>query len=82
MPVGGHKMPTQTALDIAVHEAKKWLAGLDERPVSATVGLETLRSRLNLKLRDEGLRADEVIEHLVKDTEGGILGSASGRFFA
>ncbi len=70
------------AMDFAVNAAKKWLDGLDERPVGATVDLETLRKRIALKLEDKSKPAEEVIAHLIKSTEGGLLGSAGGRFYA
>src|SRR5688572_10720941 len=70
------------ALDVAVQGAKKWLDGLGDRPVAATADQETLRKRLALKLENQSRPASEVIEHLLKSTEGGLLGSAGGRFYA
>ena len=70
------------ALERACAHAVNYLAGLDARPVTATAGLTELRSRLSVALTDEGAPPVEVIDHLVSATEGGQLGSASGRFFA
>ncbi len=56
--------------------------GLDDRPVGATADLETLRSGIESKLRDEGELAEKVIDDLIEDTKGGLHGSAGGRFFA
>lgn len=64
-----------------VHAAD-FLDGLNERPVAATVDAATLRQRLGIALGDSGVPAERVIDELVAATEGGHLGSASGRFFA
>jgi glutamate/tyrosine decarboxylase-like PLP-dependent enzyme len=45
------------------------------------VDLHTLRSRLRRELPQHSLPAAQVIDELVADVEGGILGSAGGRFF-
>jgi hypothetical protein len=50
--------------------------------VAATATLEELRSRLGRPLNDRTSAANEVLEDLVRDTRGGLLGSAGGRFFA
>jgi len=70
------------ALDLAVSAAKEWLGGLDERSVGSTIGLDTLRERLGGALNAKGIPSKEVISHVVKSCEGGLLGSAGGRFFA
>ena len=74
--------PTQPALVRAAYHASAHLAGLDTRPVAATVSLDTLRARLGVAWGQAGLPADQVIDELVAATDGGHLGSASGRFFA
>ena len=70
-------MPLETALT----HARAWLDGLDQRPVHATADVATLRSRLRRPLPEDGLPPEQVITDLVRDVEGGILGSAGGRFF-
>lgn len=70
------------ALDLALLTSKDWLHGVNERPVSATRGLTSLRKSLDKPLNSEGLPAQQVIEDLVTDTNGGLLGSTGGRFFA
>lgn len=75
-------MAKHEALDLAFSSAKKWLDGLDDRPANATAGLETLRSRLGLPLNERGIPASEVIDHLARSCEDGLLGSAGGKFFA
>jgi glutamate/tyrosine decarboxylase-like PLP-dependent enzyme len=69
------------ALELALAESLRHLGSLDKAPVSATVDLTTLRERLGCPLTDEGMAPDAVIAGLVRDTAGGHIGSAGGRFF-
>jgi glutamate/tyrosine decarboxylase-like PLP-dependent enzyme len=55
---------------------------MEAAPVGATASLETLRGRLLKPLGDDPLPADQVIDELVADSEGGIIGCAGGRFYA
>jgi glutamate/tyrosine decarboxylase-like PLP-dependent enzyme len=79
-------MPTETperiALTRAAEHAFAWLDGIDTRSVATTASLDELRARLARPLADRGVAAATVIDDLVADVEGGILGSQSGRFFA
>ena len=68
-------------LDIAAAHATRYLETLQSRPIAAKASLSELRQRLEKPLPEAGMAAEAVIEELVRDTEGGILGSASGRFF-
>ena len=68
-------------LDLALRTSKDWLDGVSERPVSATRDLTSLRKSIDKPLNSEGLPAQQVIEDLVTDTDGGLLGSTGGRFF-
>ena len=70
------------SLAAALEAAVGYLESLDDRPVRATVDLATLRKRLHRELDDNGVAAEQVIRELARDVEGGILGSAGGRFFA
>lgn len=74
--------PLRTALDAAYKQSVEYLERLDERSVAATVDVTTLRERLNKPLLNESISPEQVIAELVKDVEGGLLGSAGGRFFA
>jgi glutamate/tyrosine decarboxylase-like PLP-dependent enzyme len=58
------------------------LNSLEGNSVGATVDLQTLRSRLAKPLANEGVDPEDVIRELVRDVEGGIIGSAGGRYFA
>ena len=68
-------------LERATRHAVAYLESLGSRPVAATATAEALRERLGGALPDSGLPAELVIDALVRDVEGGILGSAGGRFF-
>ncbi len=68
-------------LEVALENAMTYLEGLDHASVAATVDLATLRHRIGRALQDEGVSPQEVVTDLVKDVEGGLLGSAGGRFF-
>jgi len=61
--------------------ALSYLEALDNMPVGCTTDLSTLRSRLGKPLAREGMPADQVIAQLVDQVEGGLAGSAGGRFF-
>ncbi len=71
----------QQTLKAALDFSLSHLEGLDQRPVSSTVDLQTLRRRLAKPLEYGSRDPAEVISDLVGDVEGGILGSAGGRFF-
>ena len=73
--------PFDTVLESTCKTALSYLASLDGRSVAATVDLATLRSRLARQLQQDGLPAEQVIADLVADVEGGLLGSAGGRFW-
>jgi glutamate/tyrosine decarboxylase-like PLP-dependent enzyme len=75
------KSPFAPPLSAALNHALNHLASLDNSSVAATVGLATLRQRLDLPLNDASLDPAQVVADLVSGVEGGILGSAGGRFF-
>jgi glutamate/tyrosine decarboxylase-like PLP-dependent enzyme len=68
-------------LETALHNALSYLENLDRAPVGASASLSTLRQRLGKPLPENGLPPEQVVAELVADVQGGILGSASGRFF-
>ena len=73
--------PFRPVLQAALDHALAHLDHLNISPVAATASVAELRSRLAKRLNDEALDAVHVVDALVKDTAGGILGNASGRFF-
>ena len=68
-------------LAVAVENAFAYLENLDHTSVAATADLHTLRKRLAKPLENEGLPPEQVVTELVRDVEGGLVGSAGGRFF-
>jgi glutamate/tyrosine decarboxylase-like PLP-dependent enzyme len=76
------KSPYRPVLENTLAHALKYLDGLDKASVSATASYAELQSRLAHPLSENGLAAEKVIDELVKDVEGGLIGSAGGRFFA
>ncbi|MEO6325042.1 MAG: pyridoxal-dependent decarboxylase [Thermoanaerobaculia bacterium] len=73
--------PFRAPLAAAFHRALTYLDALDISSVAATADLATLRQRLARSLEAEGLPPEQVISDLVADVDGGLLGSAGGRFF-
>jgi glutamate/tyrosine decarboxylase-like PLP-dependent enzyme len=68
-------------LNVAATHAVKFLEQLPSRPVATTATVEELRRRLGKPLPSAGMAPEKVIDELVRDVEGGILASTSGRFF-
>ncbi len=66
----------------ALESALRYLDHLPETHVAATVTADELRQRLNKVLPAEGTAPEDVLDDLIRDTSGGILNSAGGRFFA
>jgi aromatic-L-amino-acid decarboxylase len=69
------------ALEHAFRHALDHFTRAEDEPVGATVSLDELRARLGRPLADHGTDAAQVIDELVRDASGGIIGSTSGRFF-
>ncbi|TKC92492.1 aspartate aminotransferase family protein [Trinickia terrae] len=65
----------------AAAHAQRYLDQLNERPVHATVTAGELRQRLGGALPAGPSDPAGVIDALVANTEGGLLGSTGGRFF-
>jgi len=71
------RAPLEAALDHALVHVQ----GGDAASVAATKSLGELRDALDVPLRDSGLPAADVVNQLAAAVEGGLLGSAGGRFF-
>ncbi len=69
-------------LQLALRSALDHLNTLKTHPVHATLTLPELRRQLDRPLSNDPMAPEEVVQELVEDTRGGILGSAGGRFFA
>jgi aromatic-L-amino-acid decarboxylase len=70
------------ALSRAFDHARAHLDALDTAPVASRASPAELREALDRALPEQGTPARQVIDDLVADTAGGLLGSQSGRFFA
>ncbi len=73
--------PFRAVLEQTLTHALTYVEHLGQTPVGATTPLEELRQRLGRQLPNAGTEAAQVIDELVADVAGGILGSAGGRFF-
>jgi glutamate/tyrosine decarboxylase-like PLP-dependent enzyme len=73
--------PERLALQRAAEHAFAWLDGLDARPVATTATSAEMRARLSRPLPARPTDPVQVIDDLVADTAGGILGSQAGRFY-
>ena len=71
----------RSPLELACQGALRHLETLDSQPVDATASLEELRARFAKPLPESGVPATEVIADLLRDVEGGLIGTAGGRFF-
>jgi glutamate/tyrosine decarboxylase-like PLP-dependent enzyme len=69
------------ALERALRHALHHLEDMGDRPVGASTDLAQLRARFDRPLPQASTDPVQVIDELVSDCGGGIIGSASGRFF-
>ncbi len=75
------EMEYKRLLETTLTHSLNYIEGLDNDPVTATASLSDLRQRLGHRLTDEGMNATRVIDELVADVQGGMLGTSGGRFF-
>jgi glutamate/tyrosine decarboxylase-like PLP-dependent enzyme len=81
-PVPEDSPPTEERiLARAWQHACEYLGSLADRPVATTASVEALRARFGRDLPEHPTDPLQTIDELVRDAEGGLLGSASGRFF-
>jgi len=71
----------EAALQRAAGIALAYLDSLESAPVCATASLAELRRRFSHALPEQGLDPVTVVEDLARAAEGGLLGSAGGRFY-
>jgi glutamate/tyrosine decarboxylase-like PLP-dependent enzyme len=71
----------RATLERAMEHAFAYLESLDTAPVGSTVPLAELRRRFATPLPDEGVDPVAVVDDLARDTAGGLIGSAGGRFY-
>ena len=75
-------IPYAPLLRQTTEHALAYLQALPDAPVGATATLEQLRERLGYPLPNSPQDPAKVIRQLVANVEGGLTGSAGGRFFA
>jgi glutamate/tyrosine decarboxylase-like PLP-dependent enzyme len=68
-------------LEQTAAHAASFLEDLDAAPVAATATLTDLRAALGGPVPVEETSPEQIVDALVRDVSGGILGSAGGRFF-
>jgi glutamate/tyrosine decarboxylase-like PLP-dependent enzyme len=69
------------ALQTAAGHAAAFIENLPGRPVAPGASLAELRAALGKPLADAPMDAAAVIDELVRDADGGLMGSAGSRFF-
>ena len=75
------KAEFDVSLDVAVVEARRWLASIDQRPVRPEAdGMAMLRA-FDEELPLKGERADFVVRTLAERAGPGLMAMSSGRFF-
>ncbi len=74
-------MSASSVLQQAARHAVDYLEAIDDQPIRTSATLSELRERLGRDLPERGVPATQVIDDLVADAAGGILGSGSGRFY-
>jgi len=72
----------RNALNIASQYAISYIENLETFPVRASADVTCLRANIGRALAEDGIAPDQVIAELARDTAGGLMGSAGGRFFA
>jgi glutamate/tyrosine decarboxylase-like PLP-dependent enzyme len=70
------------ALGRAVVHALAHLDALDSASVAPNASLCNLRQTLRRRLPNRGVPSTQVIDELVEDTRGGLMGTQGGRFFS
>jgi glutamate/tyrosine decarboxylase-like PLP-dependent enzyme len=71
----------RAALEPAAAHSLDFLATLETASVATTVSLAELRQRFAKSLPDQGADPAAVIDELARGAEGGLLGTAGGRFY-
>lgn len=70
-----------TVLRETADAAIRLYENLDRRHVAVQAGYRELCARFDMPLPDEGVEPVEVLRDLIRDSEGGLVGSGGSRFF-
>lgn len=68
-------------LDVAGERARRYLTGVDERPVREEATVDELRAAFDRKLPDEGEDPATVIDELAEAAEPGLIALGNPRYF-
>jgi glutamate/tyrosine decarboxylase-like PLP-dependent enzyme len=71
----------ERVLEVADERARRYLAGVDDRPVAEQASVGELRKSLDRKLPDEGEDPAKVVEELADAAEPGLIALANPRYF-
>ena len=71
----------ERVLEVADERARRYLAGVDDRPVAEQASVGELRKSLDRKLPDQGEDPAKVVEELADAAEPGLIALASPRYF-
>ena len=71
----------ERVLEVAEERARRYLAGVEDRPVREEAGVKELRARLDRKLPNEGEDPATVVEELAEAAEPGLIALGSPRYF-
>jgi glutamate/tyrosine decarboxylase-like PLP-dependent enzyme len=71
----------ERVLEVAEERARRYLAGVDDRPVREEASLDELRSALGGKLPEDGEDPAAVVEGLADAAEPGLIALGSPRYF-
>lgn len=70
------------ALEAAYRRALEYLKNVDDRPVGPTATLDELRARICKQWNEQAISAEQVVDELARDIDGGLNNSVSARFYA
>jgi glutamate/tyrosine decarboxylase-like PLP-dependent enzyme len=71
----------ERVLEVADERARRYLAGIDDRPVIERASVDELRSTLGGKLPEDGEDPATVVEQLADAAEPGLIALGSPRYF-
>src|SRR5919106_1569739 len=71
----------ERVLEVAEERARRYLAGVEDRPVREEAGVKELHARLDRKLPNEGEDPATVVEELAEAAEPGLIALGSPRYF-
>ena len=71
----------EQVLEVAEARARRYLGGVEDRPVREAAGVDELRAALDGKLPQEGEDPAKVVEELAEAAEPGLIALGSPRYF-